>query len=619
MRIETRTRVRRLFPLHKPEQTRIGIEMLQAGPEHGAMVAARLDEPAVMNADILLNVKVATDNIHSPFVPLSVPDIVHIRTFGTMLPVPDILDVFTDVVFPGNAGKAYSKPDKADISRKRKKRNRRRSVLEGEAWSRKRTTIDVFDRLLPYLQPPVEASLSDLTLFPENLRPYRYQAEGILFLNKHTSALLGDDMGLGKTMQSIIALSLLFQKAKVRRALILCRRSLLSVWESELEKWAPELYYIKVRGTRSERAYLWNSPAPVYLTTYETLRNDIERFPHIGDKFDVVILDEVQEIKNASTRKSRAVRKVNGAYKWGLSGTPLENRLEEVVSIFAYLKPGLFPASILSNPSSNLSPHFVKTRIKPYFLRRKLEEVLTELPEKVTNTIWLELTPEQRKSYEREYQAARAIISGPNVTRALIFSRITKLKEICNMDPVTGKSAKLEYLIDQLEDITGAEQKALVFSQFPNVTLRRMKFQLQKFHPAIFDGSLNDAERRDLIQSFQTQPVPKVMLMSVKSGGVGLTLTRANHVFHFDHWWNPATAKQAEGRAYRIGQNRTVFVYDLFTRNTIEERIHRLLDSKLALFDEVIDDLSVKGVQKAISDKELFELFGLEPPPGFKR
>lgn len=619
MRIEARTRIRRLFPLHMPEQTQIGIKMLPAGPEHNAMVAVRLDEPAVMDADILLDVEVATDNIHSPFLPLSVPDTVNIRTFGTILPIPDILDVFTDVVYPGNAGKAYAEPDKVEITHKRKKRNRRHSLFESEARSRKRATIDVFDRLLPYLQPPVEVSLSNLTLFPENLRPYHYQAEGIFFLSKHGSALLGDDMGLGKTMQSIIALSLLFQKAKVRRSLILCRRSLLSVWESELKKWAPELFYIKVRGTPSEREYLWSSPAPVYLTTYETLRNDIERFPHIADKFDVVISDEVQEIKNASTKKSRAVRKVNGAYKWGLSGTPLENRLEEVVSIFAYLKPGLFPASILSNSSSNLSPHFVKTRIKPYFLRRKLEEVLTELPEKVTNTIWLELTPEQWKSYEREYQTAKTIISGPHVTRALIFTRITKLKEICNIDPVTGKSAKLEYLIDQLEDIIGAEQKALVFSQFPNVTLRRITSQLDRFHPAVFDGSLNDTERKELIQSFQNQSVPKVMLMSVKSGGVGLTLTRANHVFHFDHWWNPATAKQAEGRVYRIGQDRTVFVYDLFTHNTIEERIHKLLDSKMALFDEVIDDLSVKGVQRAISDKELFELFDLEPPPGFKR
>ena len=618
MRIEARTHIRRLFPLRVPEQTQIGIEMPPVRPEPNAMITVCLDKPALMDANILLGGEVTT-GIYNLFSPLSMPDVVDVRTFDMVLPAPDILDMFTDVVYPGNAGKAYVRPDKIGATRKSRKWKRSRLLFQSEARGHKKSTVDVFDRLLPYLQPPVEVSLSNLILFPEDLRPYHYQAEGILFLSKHTSALLGDDMGLGKTMQSIIALTLLFQKAKVRRALILCRRSLLSVWESELKKWAPELYYIKVRGTRSDRAYLWNSPAPVYLTTYETLRNDIERFPHIGERFDVVILDEVQEIKNASTKKSRAVKRVNGTFKWGLSGTPLENRVEDVVSIFAYLRPGLFPTSILTDQRSNLSPHFVKTRIKPYFLRRKVEEVLTELPEKVTSTIWLELTPDQWKSYEKEYQMARAVISGPHVTRVQIFSSITKLKEICNIDPVTGKSAKMEYVMDQLEDIVSAGQKALVFSQFPNVTLRRIESQLGKFHPAIFDGSLSDTERKELIELFQNQSVPKVMLMSVKSGGVGLTLTRANHVFHFDHWWNPATAKQAEGRAYRIGQDRTVFVYDLFTRNTIEERIQRLLESKKALFDEVIDDLSVKGVQRAISDKELFELFDLEPPAGFRR
>lgn len=195
-----------------------------------------------------------------------------------------------------------------------------------------------------------------------------------------------------------------------------------------------------------------------------------------------------------------------------------------------------------------------------------------------------------------------------------VFDWINKLKQICNLDPDTGASCKLDYLIDELEDIVESGQKALVFSQYPNVTLRRIQEQLRAFDPAIFDGTLSDRDRSALIRAFQEESTPRVLLMSVRSGSLGITLTRATHVFHFDHWWNPATAQQAEARAHRIGQKHTVFVHDLYTRHTIEERIYKLLKRKEALFRTVIDDLSQAGVRRFITDEELYALFDLRPP-----
>jgi hypothetical protein len=332
----------------------------------------------------------------------------------------------------------------------------------------------------------------------------------------------------------------------------------------------------------------------------------------------------VQEIKNPATGKSRAVRAIEVEYRWGLSGTPLENKVEDVVAIFSYLEPSLFKSSdadksFTFDPSQWLTAAAVKQKIAPYFLRRRLKDVKSDLPDKVVNEIWLDLTDSQRASYDDAYNRAREELGRPGATRMHVFSLLNQLKQICNIDPETGESCKLEYLADELESIVENDRKALVFSHFPKVTLSRLTSPLAQFSPEIFDGTLNDRQRDELINSFQNREDPKVLLMSVKAGGVGLTLTRANHVFHFDHWWNPAVARQAEGRAHRIGQEETVFVFDIYTRDTVEERIHALLAEKQQLFDNVIDDLSADYVQGKISDEDLFDLFDLELPAHLRR
>jgi len=570
------------------------------------------------------------------------------------LPYPDVFDMFTGLLYPAPLGKAYErseprpkekeKPDyQASLQPELEERCRHglprylceicsaesargQGGFQGSSYQRAPSSgqvgattpsYDVFDLLLPYLQPPLEVLLGNLTLFPEGRRPYPYQVDGILFLTQHHAALLGDEMGLGKTIQAILALQLLVRRAEIRRALIVCRRSLLSVWEAELHKWAPELYVTKVRGTPELRERLWRlSNSVLFLTTYGTLAKDAKRFPRLlAHRFDVVILDEIQEIKNPGTQKSRAVRKLEPRYRWGLSGTPLENSLEDVVAIFEFLEPSLFhqPSLFDGFDSAMLYPWDVKERIRPYFLRRRTRDVLHDLPEKIINEVWLELLDGQREAYDLEFARARDQLSQRGTTRIHVFTWINKLKQLCNLDPETGQSCKLEYLKDQLEGVTGAGQKALVFSHFPNVTLRRIEKRLRDFDPAIFDGTLSDRERKQLIDTFQKKDTPQVLLMSIKTGGTGLTITRANHVFHFDHWWNPAVARQAEGRAHRIGQKLTVFVYDIYTEDTIEERIYKLLRTKEALFDMVIDDLSESRIRQHITDEELFALFDLEP------
>lgn len=471
------------------------------------------------------------------------------------------------------------------------------------------TTVDVFDLLLPLLYPPISAATPMAVVFPPGKVPYPFQYEGIKFLTERTSALLADEMGLGKTIQALVALRILLRAQKAQTALVLCPQSLLGVWERELREWAPELSIQRIRGSAPDRKRLWASRAHVCFTTYETFRNDIAEVPALSTKFDLVILDEAQRIKNPDSQISRACANLRCIYRWGLTGTPLENKVDDIIAIFRILRPGLFP----NRPTP--SPTQVKERISPYFLRRRAADVLDELPDKVSEDIWLELDDSQRQAYEDAEAAGTAALRGPGVTRIHVFTLINQLKQLCNWDPGTRSSCKLDYLAESLEHVVESSEKALVFSHYPEKTLQQIMPELRQFDPVLFSGSLNDSRREDLIRRFTDEDTPRIMLASVQSGGVGLTLTRANHVFHYDHWWNPAVTNQATGRAHRIGQTRTVFVSHLYVSDTIEERIYSLLKEKRSLFDMVIDDMSQEDFAKRVTDAELFGLFGL-PAPG---
>lgn len=470
------------------------------------------------------------------------------------------------------------------------------------------TTVDVFDLVLPLLYPPINPDSPMAVVFPPNKAPMPFQYEGIRFLADRTAALLADEMGLGKTIQTIVALRMLIRARRVQNALVLCPQSLLGVWEHELREWSPELSLQRVRGSASDREALWKSRAHVCFSTYETFRNDIGELPELATKFDLVVLDEAQRIKNPGSQVSQACSQLRCNYRWALTGTPLENKTEDVVAIFRVVKPGLFASSATPSPAQ------IKERIRPYFLRRRTADVLSELPEKVSEEIWLEFDDAQREAYDAAEAEGTTALRRPGATRIHVFALINQLKQLCNWDPASRTSCKLDYLAESLENVVASSEKALVFSHYPEKTLQQIMPELQRFDPVLFSGSLNDLQREELIRRFTNDDTPRVLMASVQSGGVGLTLTRANHVFHYDHWWNPAVTNQATGRAHRIGQTRTVFVRHLYVTDTIEERIHTLLAEKQSLFDFVIDDMSQEDFSKTITEAELFGLFGLAPP-----
>lgn len=478
-------------------------------------------------------------------------------------------------------------------------------LSNGQRQIKNHTKTQLFDLILLILYPPLGDNFDNPLVFPPGFQLYPFQKEGVRFLVEHERALLGDEMGLGKSIQAIVALRVLFRMGKISNGIIICPKSVLTDWEKKLSDWAPELKILKIHGSQVQRHIFWKVYAHLYLTTYETIRQDMD----VARKnFDLVILDEIQKIKNPSAGLTKAVREIDGKIRWGLSGTPLENRLEELISIFAYIKPGLLRYDDANDPLK------VKKSIKPYFLRRRKNDALPKLPKKVYEEVWLDLTPSQRKAYDKAEKEGIVMLNeqGDAITVHHIWALITKLKQICNLDPVSKESCKLDFILEKLEEISEQKEKAIIFSQYPEKTLKLLEPLFKKYNPLVYHGGLSSSQRDEIIKKFQEEDENKVLLMSVKAGGLGLTLTRANYVFHFDLWWNPSVSIQAEDRTHRIGQKRTVFVKYLFTINTIEERIQNLLKKKLMLFKEVIDDLSDVKLSKILTEEELFSLFGIK-------
>ena len=469
---------------------------------------------------------------------------------------------------------------------------------------------DALGRLRFIFQPPVLPHNGRPAIFPNGLKPYPFQIAGVTWLVENPAALLADQMGMGKTVQAIIAMRVLFRRGALRRTLVVCPASMANVWEREVRSWAPELRPLRVWGDARVRPAKWKSPAEIYIVSYETLARDIGALP--GDRFDLYVLDEAQKVKNHNTKNHRAVRQLQADYRWALTGTPIENSAIDVATLFDVLRPKLFSRR---DPFWHKSEN-VRRRIDPYLLRRTIEDVGLDLPEVTRQDHWLDLLPKQRSAYDKlEFNGISDIRrQGDSATRFDVLGLINQLKQACNVDIASGQSCKLDFLRDELEVLTSAGDKALVFSQYPNKTLKVIEPGLGKFRPTIFDGSLSNSRRDTVVDDFQHAEDSDVLLMSVRSGGVGLTLSRANHVFHFDHWWNPAVIDQASARVHRIGQTKPVFIHSLYAVDTIEERIFNLLEEKRAIFEEVFsEEINDKELER-LSDKDLFGLFGLAAP-----
>ncbi len=414
--------------------------------------------------------------------------------------------------------------------------------------------VTVWDSLWPVLQPPLNFAFSEYLDLPSELRPYQY--EGVRFLADSKGALLGDDMGTGKTVQAVVALRILVQKGEVRKALVVCPLAVLPAWAEHLESWGRILNVSLVRGSKAERRQQWNMPAHVYLTTYDTVREDVDILCDGVDglQFDLTIADEVQKIKNPGTGTSQALKRLDaGSRRWGLSGTPYENRIDDVISIFGFLRSGL-----LSPDGESLSS--VKAKIKPYFLRRTKDILADELPKKTQTVVWLDLKGKQRAAYELAERegVVRLREEGERITVTHILALLGKLKEICNFDPQSGESAKADSLNEFLEEVSAEGNKALVFTQYISSGVDPVVCNLRAYGSLEYSGRTNtDQKRSAVLNRFKTDDSCKVLVCTQAAAGLGLNLTAASYVFHFDHWWNPARTSQAEDRVYRIGQKKT--------------------------------------------------------------
>ena len=454
---------------------------------------------------------------------------------------------------------------------------------------------------LPQLQ--VKADLRD------------YQETGVKWLSMLDKygfgGILADDMGLGKTLQTISFLSSRIDDSK--KVLILAPSSLIYNWSDEFAKFAPHLDVAVVYGLKNVRDELIAEKHQITITSYASFRQDVEEYK--DNHFQYLILDEAQVMKNDQTKIAQYLRDFEVEHTYALSGTPIENNLGELWSIFQIVMPGLLPSKkeFLKLPAEKVARY-----IKPFVMRRKKEDVLQELPDLIEVAYRNELADSQKTIYlallkQMQDRIIHATEDEINRSKIEILSGLMRLRQICDtpklfMEDYEGESGKLESLRELLEQIQDGNRRVLIFSQFRGM-LDIIESELEKMEMESFKitGSTPAKERQDMTTSFNDGQ-RSAFLISLKAGGVGLNLTGADTVILVDLWWNPAVEAQAIGRAHRIGQERNVEVYRMITRGTIEEKIQELQESKRNLVSTILDGAEAKS---SLSVEEIREILGI--------
>ncbi len=470
-----------------------------------------------------------------------------------------------------------------------------------------RETVVFKDRLLYLLQPPLESLFGGCKItLPFN--PYPYQIKGVAFLMPRHHALIADEMGLGKTVQVIVSLRLLFHAGLIQNALVVCPKPLVINWSRELRLWAPDVPFEVIGGDLEQRRAQWHvSNCPVKLVNYELLtRDDVL----VGDercRFDVVVLDEAQRIKSRDSKTASVVCGLKRGRSWAMSGTPIENKVDDLVNIFAFVDPKRIPPET--------PPKMLRELTSDYVLRRTKEMVVSDMPPRVIRDVCLDLTPAQREAYDMAEKEGVIQLNamGHTITVQHVFELVMRLKQICNFDLRTGESAKLEQLASDMEEVAASGRKAIVFSQWTE-PLERIAKQLEPYGPLLYHGKVPHGQRQAILDRFKSDPTKHVILMSYGTGSVGLNLQFTNYVFLFDRWWNPAIEDQAINRAHRLGQKSPVFVSRFICENTIEKRIAEILEQKRALFTELIEGNGLPA-SLGLTEDEVFGLFDIQARP----
>jgi len=472
--------------------------------------------------------------------------------------------------------------------------------------------LSLKDRLFYLLQPPLETWLRGQELVMP-FEPFAYQYEGIAWLFSQKSALLADEMGLGKTMQAITAIRLLMRSGQARRVLLVCPKPLIPNWQREFKMWAEELPVMTLEGDANRRKMLWTMPGiNVLIANYELMSRDLDDFG--SDElpaFDLLVLDEAQRIKNRESRTAQVARSITRSRSWALTGTPIENRPEELVSLYEFME--------VVPPRATLDLKQLQRLSKTCILRRTKDLVLTDLPPRLDRDEYLELSAAQQHAYKIAEKEGVIHLNelGESISIQHVFELVLRLKQITNFDPQTGESSKLERLLAEMEEIAESQGKAILFSQWTK-SLDWLNERLSAFGPLLYHGGVPNAQREPILKRFREDPRCHLLLMSYGTGAVGLNLQFAGYVFLFDRWWNPAVEDQAINRAHRIGQKNPVIVTRFISKDTIEERIDLVLRQKRELFASVLGDGKTTNASLSLSASEIFGLFDLKARDGNK-
>ncbi|PIM91604.1 helicase SNF [Fusobacterium animalis] len=446
------------------------------------------------------------------------------------------------------------------------------------------------------------------------LRDYqKYGYKWLKYLtDNNLGACLADDMGLGKTLQAIALLTNLHEEKK-KKSMVIMPKSLIYNWENEIKRFSPKLKVGVYYGINRDFSLL--KKVDIILTTYGTIRNDIENL--LEQKFDLLVLDESQNIKNINSQTTKAVLLLNAKKRVALSGTPIENNLLELYSLFRFLNPEMF-GSVQEFTNDYIVPiqkysdtstiEELRKKIYPFLLRRVKKEVLADLPDKIEKLVYVDMNDEHRRFYEERRKYYYSLLekntsSQGNFDKFFVLQAINELRHIVSSPELESKkiiSSKKEVLIENVIEAIENNHKVLVFVNYLSSiesicdSLKENKIKYLKM-----TGQTKD--RQNLVDKFQNDSRYKVFVMTLKTGGVGLNLVSADTIFIYDPWWNTTVENQAIDRAYRLGQDKTVFAYKMIMRNTIEEKILKLQEIKNKLLDDLIseDNLSTKNLSKS--------------------